>query len=90
MVVSFEVVDRCGRTVSTTSMLLARINAAAGHKAVDAGTHGDHAHIGRDEQVQVAETLVALEPLLTQPAVGIRDLDAVLKLVAGIVFVGMW
>ena len=68
--------------------VVARVDAAACHEAVDAGTHGDHAHIGRDEQMQVAETLVALEPLLTQPAVGVRDLDAVLKLVAGVVLRG--
>ncbi len=68
--------------------IVARIDAPAGHETVDAGAHGDHTHVGRDEQVQVAETLVALEALLTQPAVGVRDLDAVLKLIAGVVLRG--
>ena len=68
--------------------VVACIDAPAGHEAVDAGAEGDHADVGRDEQVQVAETLVALEALLPQPAVGVRDLDAVLKLIAGVVFRG--
>ena len=38
--------------------------------------------------MQVAEALVALEALLAQPAVGVRDLNAVLKLIAGVVLRG--
>ena len=68
--------------------IVARIDAPAGHETVDAGAHGDHTDVGRNEQMQVAEALVALEALLAQPAVGVRDLNAVLKLIAGVVLRG--
>ena len=61
------------------------VDAAAHHKAVETGKHGDETDIGGDQKMQHADALVAVHPQLAETAVHHGDLHALLIEVAGVV-----
>ena len=61
------------------------IDAAAGNKAVDAGQHRDAANIGRNEEMQHADALIAFHAQSAQRTVHPCDLEALIIEDVGVV-----